>query len=139
MTTLIEIIKGSSDIAALQHKVAEIYKEASDIVASDVVREGYQASGHPAALSFQHLNVMAKSRIKKRYPFFDLRTQLSKALWAQGRLIVARGIANKYKARLAGDWNYDYIKEIDTGFDDLFATIEGCRTELQKLSAGGAV
>lgn len=107
-------------------------KKAGDLVASNTVREGYMAHGHPAALGFQHLNTMTSSRIKKQFPLFDRSKQLYRILWAQGKLIVGEEILKKYENRKAGK-TYDYAKSIDRRFKKMFADIEQYRDKLKEL------
>lgn len=107
-------------------------KKAGDLVASDTVREGYMAHGHPAALGFQHLNTMTSSRIKKQFPLFDRSEPLFRILWVQGKLIVGEEILKKYEARKAGK-TYDYVKSIDRRFKKMFADVEQYRDKLKEL------
>lgn len=107
-------------------------KKAGDLIASDTVREGYMAHGHPAALGFQHLNTMTSSRIKKQFPLFDRSELLFRILWAQGKLIVGEEILKKYENRKAGK-TYDYVKSIDRRFKKMFADIEQYRDKLKEL------
>lgn len=107
-------------------------KKAGDLIASDTVREGYMAHGHPAALGFQHLNTMTSSRIKKQFPLFDRSEPLFRILWAQGKLIVGEEILKKYENRKAGK-TYDYAKSIDRRFKKMFADIEQYRDKLKEL------
>ena len=107
-------------------------KKAGDLIASDTVREGYMAHGHPATLGFQHLNTMTSSRIKKQFPLFDRSEPVFRILWAQGKLIVGEEILKKYEARKAGK-TYDYAKSIDRRFKKMFADIEQYRDKLKEL------
>lgn len=107
-------------------------KKAGDLIASDTVRDGYMAHGHPAALGFQHLNTMTSSRIKKQFPLFDRSEPLFRILWAQGKLIVGEEILKKYEARKAGK-TYDYAKSIDRRFKKMFADVEQYRDKLKEL------
>ena len=116
----------------LSQALSAMEKKAGDLIASDTVREGYMAHGHPAALGFQHLNTMTSSRIKKQFPMFDRSEPLFRILWAQGKLIVGEEILKKYEARKAGK-TYDYVKSIDRRFKKMFADIEQYRDKLKEL------
>jgi hypothetical protein len=108
-------------------------RHASDLVASDVVRDGYLAHGHPAALGFQHLNTMTSSRIKKRFPLFDKSEPLFRILWAKGKLIVGEELVKKYEARREGK-TYDYTKAINKRFDKMFSEVEKYREHLREIA-----
>lgn len=116
----------------LEKSLALMERHATDLVASDVVRDGYMAHGHPAALGFQHLNTMTNSRLKKRFPLFDKSEPLFHILWAQGRIIVGEELVKKYKARRDGR-TYDYAKSINKRFDKMFSDIEMYREKLREL------
>lgn len=107
-------------------------RHATDLVASDVVRDGYMAHGHPAALGFQHLNTMTNSRLKKRFPLFDKSEPLFHILWAQGRIIVGEELVKKYKARRDGR-TYDYAKSINKRFDKMFAELDKYQELLRSI------
>ena len=108
-------------------------RHASDLVASDVVRDGYLAHGHPAALGFQHLNTMTSSRIKKRFPLFDKSEPLFRILWAKGKLIVGEELVKKYEARREGK-TYDYTKAINKRFNKMFSEVEKYREHLHEIA-----
>lgn len=116
----------------LEQSLTLMERHATDLVASDVVREGYLAHGHPAQLGFQHLATMTSSRIKKQFPLFDKTQPLFRILWAQGRLIVGEELVKKYEARKAGK-TYDYTKSINSRFKKMFADIEVYRDKLREL------
>lgn len=107
-------------------------RHATDLVASDVVRDGYMAHGHPAALGFQHLNTMTNSRLKKRFPLFDKSEPLFHILWAQGRIIVGEELVKKYEARRDGR-TYDYTKSINKRFDKMFAELDKYQELLRSI------
>ena len=116
----------------LEQSLTLMERHATDLVASDVVREGYLAHGHPAQLGFQHLATMTSSRIKKQFPLFDKTQPLFRILWVQGRLIVGEELVKKYEARKAGK-TYDYTKSINSRFKKMFADIEVYRDKLREL------
>ena len=117
----------------LNQSLTLMERHASDLVASDIVREGYLAHGHPASLGFQHLNTMTSSRIKKRFPLFDKSEPLFRILWAKGKLIVGEELVKKYEARKAGK-TYDYTKSINKRFDKMFAEVEQYREHLREIA-----
>lgn len=113
--------------------VATTEKMAGDLVASPIVREGYLAHGHPAELGFHHLNTMTSSRIRKRFPLATKDEPLFAMLWAQGKLIVGKGLVKKYTARKEGK-EYDYKKWIDREFDKLFSNLDMYREQLREIA-----
>ena len=130
--TAIQSVMDVHTTEQLSQALTAMEKKAGDLIASDTVREGYMAHGHPAALGFQHLNTMTSSRIKKQFPMFDRSKPLFRILWAQGKLIVGEEILKKYEARKAGK-TYDYVKSIDRRFKKMFADIEQYRDKLKEL------
>jgi len=116
----------------LEQSLTLMERHATDLVASDVVREGYLAHGHPAQLGFQHLSTMTSSRLKKQFPLFDKSQPLFRILWAQGRVIVGEELVKKYEARRAGK-TYDYTKSINSRFKKMFSDIEVYREKLREL------
>lgn len=116
----------------LEQSLTLMERHATDLVASDVVREGYLAHGHPAQLGFQHLATMTSSRLKKQFPLFDKSQPLFRILWAQGRVIVGEELVKKYEARRAGK-TYDYTKSINSRFKKMFSDIEVYRKKLREL------
>lgn len=136
MDSLVKTLESCTDEHELHYALLGLYTEASDLVSSRVVREGYLSGGHSPALGFQHLNTMTKSRIKKRYPFWTPtdRDDLSRALWVSGRMIVARALVKKYTARKEGDDSYDYKADIDNEFDKLFADMDRCGDIIKRLN-----
>lgn len=117
----------------LEQSLTLMERHATDLVASDVVREGYLAHGHPAQLGFQHLATMTSSRIKKQFPLFDKTQPLFRILWAQGRLIVGEELVKKYEARKAGKV-YDYTKAINKRFDKMFTELEQYQEVLRNIA-----
>jgi len=130
--TAIQSVMDVHTTEQLSQALTAMEKKAGDLIASDTVREGYMAHGHPAALGFQHLNTMTSSRIKKQFPLFDRSEPLFRILWAQGKLIVGEEILKKYEARKAGK-TYDYAKSIDRRFKKMFADVEQYRDKLKEL------
>lgn len=130
--TAIQSVMDVHTTEQLSQALTAMEKKAGDLIASDTVREGYMAHGHPAALGFQHLNTMTSSRIKKQFPLFDRSEPLFRILWAQGKLIVGEEILKKYEARRDGR-TYDYAKSIDRRFKKMFADIEQYRDKLKEL------
>lgn len=116
----------------LEKSLALMERHATDLVASDVVRDGYLAHGHPAQLGFQHLSTMTSSRLKKQFPLFDRKEPLFRILWAQGRIIVGEELVKKYEARKQGK-TYDYTKSINSRFKKMFSDIEVYREKLREL------
>lgn len=116
----------------LDYLLTTMERRATDLVASDVVREGYLAHGHPAQLGFQHLSTMTSSRLKKQFPLFDRSQPLFRILWVRGRTIVAEELVKKYEARREGK-TYDYTKSINSRFKKMFADIEVYREKLREL------
>lgn len=116
----------------LEQSLTLMERHATDLVASDVVREGYLAHGHPAQLGFQHLATMTSSRLKKQFPLFDKSQPLFRILWVQGRVIVGEELVKKYEARRAGK-TYDYTKSINSRFKKMFSDIEAYREKLREL------
>lgn len=135
--TAIPSVMDAHTTGQLSQTLTLMEKKAGDLIASDTVREGYMAHGHPAALGFQHLNTMTSSRIKKQFPLFDRSEPLFRILWAQGKLIVGEEILKKYENRKAGK-AYDYAKSIDRRFKKMFADIEQYRDKLKELEYGDA-
>ena len=119
-------------IEELDYLLTTMERRATDLVASDVVREGYLAHGHPAQLGFQHLSTMTSSRLKKQFPLFDRSQPLFRILWVRGRTIVAEELVKKYEARRAGK-TYDYTKSINSRFKKMFSDIEVYREKLREL------
>lgn len=108
-------------------------RRASDLVALDVVREGYMAHGHPASLGFQHLNTMTSSRLKKAFPLFDRTEPLFHILWAKGKLIVGEELVKKYEARKEGK-TYDYTKAINSRFAKMYKELDDYREVLLNIA-----
>lgn len=108
-------------------------RRASDLVALDVVREGYMAHGHPASLGFQHLNTMTSSRLKKAFPLFDRTEPLFRILWAKGKLIVGEELVKKYEARKEGK-TYDYTKAINSRFAKMYKELDEYREVLLNIA-----
>lgn len=122
-TTAIQSVLSVRTSEELNSVLATLERRATDLVACDVVREGYMAHGHPAALGFQHLSTMTSSRLKKRFPLFDRTEPLFRILWVQGRVIVGEELVKKYEARKSGE-TYDYIKSIDRRFQKMFDELQ---------------
>ena len=122
-TTAIQSVLSVRTTEELNSVLATLERRATDLVACDVVREGYIAHGHPAALGFQHLSTMTSSRLKKRFPLFDRTEPLFRILWVQGRVIVGEELVKKYEARKSGK-TYDYIKSIDKRFQKMFDELQ---------------
>ena len=122
-TTVIQSVLSVRTTEELNSVLATLERSATDLVACDVVREGYMAHGHPAALGFQHLSTMTSSRLKKRFPLFDRSQPLFRILWVQGRVIVGEELVKKYEARKSGK-TYDYIKSIDRRFKKMFDELQ---------------
>ena len=122
-TTAIQSVLSVRTSEELNQTLTLMERRATDLVACDVVREGYMAHGHPAALSFQHLSTMTSSRLKKRFPLFDRTEPLFRILWVQGRVIVGEELVKKYEARKSGK-TYDYIKSIDKRFQKMFDELQ---------------
>lgn len=108
-------------------------KEAGDLVASPIVRDGYLAHGHPADLGFIHLNSMTSSRIRKRFPLAVKDDPLFAMLYAQGKLIVGKGLVKKYTARKEGK-TFDHTKWINKEFDKLFDSLDTYREMLREIT-----
>lgn len=108
-------------------------KEAGDLVASPIVRDGYLAHGHPADLGFIHLNSMTSSRIRKRFPLAVKEDPLFQMLYAQGKLIVGKGLVKKYTARKEGK-TFDHTKWINKEFDKLFDNLDKYREMLREIA-----
>lgn len=130
--TAIPSVTDAHTIEELSQALMLMEKRAGDLVNSQVVREGYQAHGHPVSLGFQHLNTMTSSRIKKQFPLFDRTEHLFRILWAQGKLIVGEELVKKYESRKAGK-EYDYTKAINRRFKKMFSDIEAYREKLREL------
>ena len=122
-TTAIQSVLSVRTSEELNQTLTLMERRATDLVACDVVREGYMAHGHPAALGFQHLSTMTSSRLKKRFPLFDRSQPLFRILWVQGRVIVGEELVKKYEARKSGK-TYDYIKSIDRRFKKMFDELQ---------------
>ena len=122
-TTAIQSVLSVRTTEELNQTLTLMERRATDLVACDVVREGYMAHGHPAALGFQHLSTMTSSRLKKRFPLFDRSQPLFRILWVQGRVIVGEELVKKYEARKSGK-TYDYIKSIDLRFKKMFDELQ---------------
>ena len=122
-TTAIQSVLSVRSSEELNQTLTLMERRATDLVACDVVREGYMAHGHPAALGFQHLSTMTSSRLKKRFPLFDRSQPLFRILWVQGRVIVGEELVKKYEARKSGK-TYDYIKSIDKRFQKMFDELQ---------------
>ena len=122
-TTAIQSVLSVRTSEELNQTLTLMERRATDLVACDVVREGYMAHGHPAALGFQHLSTMTSSRLKKRFPLFDRTEPLFRILWVQGRVIVGEELVKKYEARKSGK-TYDYIKSIDKRFQKMFDELQ---------------
>ena len=130
--TVIRTVMDVRTTAQLNQTLALMERHATDLVASDVVREGYMAHGHPAQLGFQHLATMTSSRLKKRFPLFDKSQTIFHILWVQGRTIVAEEIVKKYEARKSGK-TYNYTKAIDARFAKMFSDIEKYKELVQSI------
>ena len=122
-TTAIQSVLSVRTSEELNSVLTTLERRATDLVACDVVREGYMSHGHPAALGFQHLSTMTSSRLKKRFPLFDRTQPLFRILWVQGRVIVGEELVKKYEARKSGK-TYDYIKSIDRRFQKMFDELQ---------------
>ena len=122
-TTAIQSVLSVRTSEELNQTLTLMERRATDLVACDVVREGYMAHGHPAALGFQHLSTMTSSRLKKRFPLFDRSQPLFRILWVQGRVIVGEELVKKYEARKSGK-KYAYIKSIDKRFQKMFDELQ---------------
>lgn len=132
-TTAIQSVLNVRTTTELNQTLALMERRATDLVACDVVREGYMAHGHPAALGFQHLSAMTSSRLKKRFPLFNRSQLLFRILWVQGRVIVGEELVKKYEARRSGK-TYDYIKSIDKRFKKMFAELQEYQEMLQNIA-----
>ena len=108
-------------------------KQAGDLVASPIVRDGYLAHGHPADLGFIHLNSMTSSRIRKRFPLAVKDDPMFAMLYAQGKLIVGKGLVKKYTARKEGK-TFDHVKWINKEFDKLFDSLDKYREMLREIA-----
>lgn len=107
-------------------------RQATDLVASPIVRDGYLAHGHPADLGFIHLNSMTSSRIRKRFPLAVKDDPMFAMLYAQGKLIVGKGLVKKYTARKEGK-TFDHTKWINKEFDKLFDSLDTYREMLREI------
>lgn len=130
--TVIPSVTDAHTTEQLNQTLMLMERHATDLVATDVVREGYLAHGHPAALGFQHLNTMTNSRLKKRFPLFDKTEPLFHILWAKGRVIVGEEIVKKYEARKAGK-TYDYAKSINKRFEKMYEELDKYRDVLLEI------
>lgn len=108
-------------------------RQATDLVASPIVRDGYLAHGHPADLGFIHLNSMTASRIRKRFPLAVKDDPLFAMLYAQGKLIVGKGLVKKYTARKEGK-TFDHTKWINKEFDKMFDGLDKYREMLREIA-----
>lgn len=108
-------------------------RQATDLVASPIVRDGYLAHGHPADLGFIHLNSMTSSRIRKRFPLAVKDDPMFAMLFAQGKLIVGKGLVKKYTARKEGK-TFDHTKWINKEFDKLFDSLDTYREMLREIA-----
>lgn len=131
--TALPDVKSVRTTEELTQALTLMERRASDLVALDVVREGYLAHGHPAALGFQHLNTMTSSRLKKAFPLFDKSEPLFHILWAKGKLIVGEEIVKKYEARREGK-TYDYTKAINSRFAKMFKELDDYREVLLNIA-----
>lgn len=132
-TTAIQSVLSVRTTEELNQTLALMERRATDLVACDVVREGYMAHGHPAALGFQHLSTMTNSRLKKRFPLFDRSQPLFRILWVQGRVIVGEELVKKYEARKSGK-TYDYTKSIDKRFKKMFDELQQYQEVLHNIA-----
>lgn len=132
-TTAIQSVLSVSTTEELNQTLALMERRATDLVACDVVREGYMAHGHPAALGFQHLSTMTNSRLKKRFPLFDRNQPLFRILWVQGRVIVGEELVKKYEVRKSGK-TYDYTKSIDRRFKKMFDELQQYQEVLYNIA-----
>lgn len=132
-TTAIQSVLSVRTTEDLNQTLALMERRATDLVACDVVREGYMAHGHPAALGFQHLSSMTNSRLKKLFPLFDRNQPLFRILWVQGRVIVGEELVKKYEARKSGE-TYDYIKSIDKRFKKMFDELQMYQDLLRNIA-----
>lgn len=133
VTTAIQSVLSVRTSEELNQTLTLMERRATDLVACDVVREGYMAHGHPAALGFQHLSTMTSSRLKKRFPLFDRSQPLFRILWVQGRVIVGEELVKKYEARKSGK-TYDYIKSIDRRFKKMFDELQQYQEVLHSIA-----
>lgn len=132
-TTAIQSVLSVRTTEELNQTLALMERRATDLVACDVVREGYMAHGHPAALGFQHLSTMTNSRLKKRFPLFDRNQPLFRILWVQGRVIVGEELVKKYEVRKSGK-TYDYTKSIDRRFKKMFDELQQYQEVLHNIA-----
>lgn len=132
-TTAIQSVLSVRTTEELNQTLALMERRATDLVACDVVREGYMAHGHPAALGFQHLSTMTNSRLKKRFPLFDRNQPLFRILWVQGRVIVGEELVKKYEVRKSGK-TYDYTKSIDRRFKKMFDELQQYQEVLYNIA-----
>lgn len=132
-TTAIQSVLSVRTTEELNRTLALMERRATDLVACDVVREGYMAHGHPAALGFQHLSTMTNSRLKKRFPLFDRNQPLFRILWVQGRVIVGEELVKKYEVRKSGK-TYDYTKSIDRRFKKMFDELQQYQEVLYNIA-----
>jgi hypothetical protein len=131
--TALPDVKSVHTTEELTQALTLMERRASDLVALDVVREGYMAHGHPASLGFQHLNTMTSSRLKKAFPLFDRTEPLFHILWAKGKLIVGEELVKKYEARKEGK-TYDYTKAINSRFAKMYKELDEYREVLLNIS-----
>lgn len=131
--TALPDVKSVHTTEELTQALTLMERRASDLVALDVVREGYMAHGHPASLGFQHLNTMTSSRLKKAFPLFDRTEPLFHILWAKGKLIVGEELVKKYEARKEGK-TYDYTKAINSRFAKMYKELDDYREVLLNIA-----
>ena len=130
--TVTEDVSSVRTMDQLNQTLALIEKQAGDLVASQVVREGYMAHGHPADLGFIHLNSMTNSRIKKAFPLANKSEPLFRILYAKGKHIVGEGLVKKYEARRDGK-KFDHCKWIDGQFKKLFEQLSDFKEVLAEI------
>ena len=130
--TVIPTVKLARTSEQLNQTLTLMERHATDLVNTDIVREGYMAHGHPASLGFQHLNTMTSSRLRKRFPLFDKSQPLFRILWVQGRVIVGEELVKKYEARRDGR-TYDYAKSINKRFEKMFSELDEYQDLLETI------
>ncbi len=130
--TALPDVKSVRTTEELTQALTLMERRASDLVALDVVREGYMAHGHPADLGFIHLNSMTNSRIKKAFPLADKSEPLFRILYAKGKRIVGEGLVKKYEARRDGK-KFDHCKWIDGQFKKLFEQLSDFKEVLAEI------
>lgn len=95
-----------------------ITRQATDIMASPTVKEGYALGGYPSRLAYVHLQTMALKRLKKWFPCFDARDPVMARLLAEAKLIVAKCILLKYQTR-EKRMTYDHLEDITNQINKL--------------------